>query len=63
MKHIRGEPNNIDPTSVGMTKANIAKDLISEDPGLTSPDHKSELMEAIDKEYDEHHAVKIELPF
>ena len=55
MKHIRGEPNNISPNTIGMTKANIAKALISEDPGLASPDRKTELMEEISKEYDAHH--------
>ena len=61
MKYLRGEPNDLKPGTVGMIVANIAKDLVTENPGLVSPDKKAELMEAIDQVYQADHAVVIKL--
>ena len=61
MKHVRDEPNNIDPTTIQMTQANIAKNLIAQDPNLASPDHQKELMQSIDHIYMGEHAVMVKL--
>lgn len=61
LKFIKGEPNDIEPGTVGMIEANIAKKLVAEDPRLISPDKQAELMEAIDNIYDRDHAVVIKL--
>jgi len=61
MKHVRGELNDIRPGTNGMNRANIAKDLISQNPNLASPDRQKELMETIDKIFMEEHVVTIKL--
>jgi hypothetical protein len=61
MKYIRGESHDITPGTVGMAWANIAKDLIAEDPSLASPDHEAELMEKMNSIYRKDHIVKINL--
>ena len=49
------------PGSIGMIQANIAKDLVAENPGLVSPDKKAELMESINQVYEAEHAVVVKL--
>ena len=61
INYVAGEPNDLRPGSIGMIKANIAKDLIADSPDLISPDQKTELMEAIDQIYEGDHAVTIKL--
>ena len=61
MKHVKGEPNNIQPGTNEMSKAKIAKNLIAENPNLASPDLQKELMEMINKIYKDKHTVKVEL--
>ena len=61
VKYVQGESNDIRSGTVGMTQAEIAKKLVSEDPGLLSIERKDELMDAIDKIYEDEHVIKIEL--
>ncbi len=61
INYVAGEPNDLRPGSIGMIKANIAKDLVADSPDLVSPDKKTELMEAIDQVYEGDHAVTIKL--
>ena len=61
INYVAGEPNDLRPGSIGMIKANIAKDLVADSPDLISPDQKTELMEAIDQIYEGDHAVTIKL--
>ena len=51
MKFIRGETHDIKPGTNGMTRANIAKDLIAENPNLATPDRKAELMQRLQNNY------------
>ena len=61
IKYVTGGPNDLKPGTIGMIQAKIAKDLVTENPGLVSPDKKDELMEAIEKVYKADHAVVIHL--
>ena len=61
IKYVTGGPNDLKPGTIGMIQAKIAKDLVTENPGLVSPDKKEELMEAIEKVYKADHAVVIHL--
>ena len=61
LKHVRGEPNDIEPGTIGMVKAEIAKRLVGQDPSLQSPENKRKLLSEIDAIYDRDHAVKITL--
>jgi hypothetical protein len=61
MKHVRGEPHNIDPKTNGMTMANIAKDLIATNPNLASPGCEEELMENVDRIWTADHCTTITL--
>ncbi len=61
IKYITGQPNDIIPGSVGMTKANIAKELITKKPNLASPNCIEKLMEAIDRIYMDNDATVITL--
>ena len=61
IKYVNDEPNDLTPGTIGMSKANIAKDLVAQNPGLVNPDRKSELMEAINVVYESDHAVVIKL--
>ena len=61
IKYVTGQPNDIKPGTVGMTKANIAKELIAENPNLASPLCMEKLMEAIDRIYMDNHATVITL--
>jgi hypothetical protein len=58
---VKGEPNEIRPGTIGMIKAEIAKDITTKDPSLLSPEKKPELMAAIERVYDADHAVVVKL--
>ena len=58
---VSGEPHNFKSDTVGMNKANIAKDLVAENPEFLTPERKSELMEAIEEIYLDKHEVCITL--
>ena len=51
MNAVRGQPNNIDLGVIGMRQAIIAKNLIAENTGLSSPDQEGSLMQMIDRVY------------
>ena len=61
IKHVAGKPNNLKPGTIGMIRADIAKNLVAENPGLVSPDKKAKLMEEIEQVYQAEHAVMIKL--
>ena len=61
MKYIRDEPNSIVPGRIGELMAKIAKELVAESPELGEITHKCELLEQIDRIYEERHAVRVEL--
>jgi len=61
IKYVMGEKNDLRPGTVGMTMADIAKNLVAENPELVSPDKKTELMAAIKQIYEADHVVKIRL--
>ena len=61
IKYIKGEPYDIEPGTIGETRANIAKKLVAADPSLISPDKQAELMKEIDDIYKRDHAVVIKL--
>ena len=61
MKYVIGNPHDIKTGTNGMVMANIAKDLIAENPKLTSPDYEAELMEKMNSIYNEDHTVIVTL--
>ncbi len=61
MKHVRGEPSDIKQGTIGMTKVNIARQLIAENPDLASPDYKENLLQAVNRAYEGDHSVVVEL--
>ncbi len=61
IKYVRGEPNDIRPGTIGEKQAQIAKELITDSPALGHNDRKLELLEAVDRLYDERHAVIVKL--
>ena len=61
LKHLRGEPSNIQPGTIGMKMAEIAKALVEKDPSLMEPENRDKLMGEIDAIYDRDYAVKVTL--
>jgi hypothetical protein len=61
LKYLRGEPNDIGPGTVGMTRAKIAKELVEIDPALLLLTNKDKLLSQIDTIHDREHTVKITL--
>jgi hypothetical protein len=61
IKYLRGEPSDINPHTVGETKALIAKKLTDENPELLIPEMRKTLMAAIEEIYESDHAVKVKL--
>jgi hypothetical protein len=61
LKHLRGEPSNIRPGTIGMKNAEIAKALVEKDPSLMEPENRDKLMGEIDAIYDRDYAVKVTL--
>ncbi len=61
MKFVTGEPNSIGSGTNGMTMANIAKELIARTPKLASPDCEKELMERVQRIFDEDHCISVRL--
>jgi hypothetical protein len=50
MRFVRGQPNHIDLGIIGMRQANIAQNLIADNPDLSTPDQQTTLMQMIDRE-------------
>ena len=61
LKYLRGEPNGILPGTIGMIKADVAKELVKKNPALLLPTNKDKLLSEIELVYDGEHAVKITL--
>jgi hypothetical protein len=61
LKHLRGEANDIRPGTIGMIEAQIAEKLVAERPELLLPEHKQELLTAIDAIYTRDHCVVVTL--
>jgi hypothetical protein len=51
IRFVEGQQNHIDLEVIGMRQAIIAKNLIAENPDLSSPVQEASLMQMIDKEY------------
>ena len=58
LKYLRGEPNDIQPGTVGMGWAEKAKKLVENDPTLLLSENKDKLLNAV---YDRDHAVIVTL--
>ena len=61
LKHLRGEPTDIQPGTIGMKKAEIAKSLVEKDPSFMEPANRDKLMGEIYAIYDREHTVKVTL--
>jgi hypothetical protein len=61
VKYLRDEPNDLQPGTIGMIKAEVAKTFVKGDPGLMAPEKRNALLEAVEAIYDRDHAVKIKL--
>ena len=61
VKYVKGDANNIKPGTVGAMMAEIAKELVAENPDLLDPNSKSDLMELVNKVYSEKHCVAVSL--
>jgi hypothetical protein len=61
LKYLKGEPNDIGPGTIGMTRAEIAKKLVEDNPELLLPTNKEKLRSEIDAIYDRDHTVRISL--
>lgn len=68
IKHLRGEPTDLKPGTVGMAQAEIARVLVAKSPGLLAAENRDILMSAVDNQY--HHAeeqwvrdIRADLPF
>jgi hypothetical protein len=61
-KFVRGENHEIKSGTVGMTKAGIAKRLVTESPELLDEDRRRELIKAVETIYDRDHSFKVTLP-
>jgi hypothetical protein len=55
LKHLRGEPADIRPETIGMKQAEVAKELVEKDPTLLLPTNKDKLLKEIDSAYDRRH--------
>jgi hypothetical protein len=53
LRYLKGAEHGIEPGTVGMMKAEIARGLVCRDPDLACPEKKDQLMAAIDAKYDE----------
>jgi hypothetical protein len=57
-KFIRGEEHDIEPGTIGMEKAELAKRLVAETPELLSDDKRPELIKAVTTTYDRDRASR-----
>jgi hypothetical protein len=58
-RFIRGEPHNIVPGTVGMKKAEVARDLVAQRPELLAAENRKQLIETVNEAYDRDHAVTV----
>jgi hypothetical protein len=61
VKFLAGEPCDIRPGTIGMTWAEIARELVSHDPELATPAAKRRLLKEVHRIYDRDHAVVVRL--
>jgi hypothetical protein len=61
LKYLLGEPCDIQPGTIGMIEAEIAKKLVEKDPELLLPTNKDKLLNEMETIYDREHAVVITL--
>jgi hypothetical protein len=61
VKFVGGKAHDIQPGTIWMIKAEIAKRLIAESPDLLAEDKQSDLIKAVNLIYDRDHAVKVTL--
>jgi len=61
VKFVRGEAHDIKPGTIGMIKAEIAKQLIAESPDLLAEDKRPDLIKAVNLVYERDHAVVVTL--
>jgi hypothetical protein len=61
LKYLRGQPNNIQPGTVGMVQAEIAKTLVENNPTLLLSENKAKLHDRVNSIYERDHTVKITL--
>jgi hypothetical protein len=61
LKYLRGEPNDIQPGTIGMIQAEIAKKLVDNDPALLLPINKAKLRSEVHSIYERDHVVRITL--
>jgi hypothetical protein len=59
--YLRGEPNDLRPGTIGMLKAEIAKDLVATDESLMAPSNRHLLLEAVKVIYDRDHTIRVTL--
>ena len=61
LHYVRDEPNDFQPGTIGIIKAEIAKTLVKGNLGLAAPEKRDLLLEAVDAIYSRDHAVFIKL--
>jgi hypothetical protein len=61
IKYLHGEPNDINPHTIGEAQALIAKKLTAADPELLIPAMREKLIAAVEEIYESDHAVKVKL--
>ena len=61
LKYLRNEASDIEPGTVGMLHAKIAKRLVKKDPSLMLPKNKNKLRKKIDTIYERDHALRVTL--
>ena len=61
LKYLRNEASDIEPGTVGMLHAKIAKRLVKKDPSLMLSKNKDKLRKKIDAIYDRDHALRVTL--
>jgi hypothetical protein len=60
MKYLRGEPSGIQPGTINMTMAEIAKKLVEKDAALLLPANRSRLSNEMDVIFEREFAASIE---
>jgi hypothetical protein len=61
LKYLRGEPSDIQPGTIGMIEAEIAKKLVEKDPALLLPTNKDKLLNEMEAIYMREYAVRVTL--
>jgi hypothetical protein len=61
LKYLRSEVNDIEPGTIRMIQAEIAEQLVAQDPELMLVQNKDRLLTAINESYEREHAVWVTL--